>query len=184
LDFVYQKKLLGIGNALYTARDLIDENLFFMLIPDQFIYRRLPFLQIFKVYKSYFKYSERLVLGSLVKLSVKEADYFSGVKAYTLKEIKKKRIFQLRNFSPKNVCINGKFVRGFGRTLFSSEIFKYLTTDFLNPNTGEVDLYLTFKNTFGNFHHYGVLLSGKTMDFGNWRNFIYFSQKTKGDLIP
>jgi hypothetical protein len=36
-------------------------------------------------------------------------------------------------------------IRGFGRTIFPSAIFEFLTKEFINPRTKEIDLLKTFE---------------------------------------
>ena len=65
-------------------------------------------------------------------------------------------------------------VRGFGRTIYPSEIFDYFGEDFINPQTGEVDLLKTFERITGDIPHYGVLLEGEPFDVGTFQSYYHY----------
>jgi hypothetical protein len=52
-------------------------------------------------------------------------------------------------------------VRGFGRTIYPPEVFRFLGMEFADPRTGEVDLLKTFRSLLKEVPSYGVFFEPK-----------------------
>ena len=182
--FVYQAKRRGIGDALLQARHLIQRDFFLMLIPDQFLYQALPGRELVRVFRSQLKNAKRVVVSTLIGIRPGEKRYFSGMKPFKLEESISRNVYKIEDFSVNDITMDRNIIRGFGRTLFPTEIFRYFNKDYINPVSGEVDLYLTFQETFKKLHHYGVIVKGGPMDFGDWEKYLYFSKRVNKELIP
>ena len=184
IDFVYQPKRLGIGDALLQAKPLVRINSFFMLIPDQFLYRSLPGRKLIQELNSKLREMKNdVVLSSLIAVHPEERRYFSTSRSFKIEKTTLRNIYKIKDFSRRDVIVKGKMILGLGRTLFPTKIFKYFSKENINPLSGEVDLLLSFQKTFKEFHHYGVLLKGCPLDFGSCENYLYFSKIVKKGLL-
>jgi UTP-glucose-1-phosphate uridylyltransferase len=65
-------------------------------------------------------------------------------------------------------------LRGFGRTIFPSEVFQFLDERFADTRTGEIDLLKTFRALLAVVPNYAVLLQGKAFDVGTVEGYRYF----------
>lgn len=68
-------------------------------------------------------------------------------------------------------------VRGFGRTIYPPEVFRFLGMEFADPRTGEVDLLKTFRSLLKEVPSYGVFLEGEAFDLGTIEGYQYFEPK-------
>jgi UTP-glucose-1-phosphate uridylyltransferase len=66
-------------------------------------------------------------------------------------------------------------MRGFGRTIYPPEVFRFLDEEFADTETGEVDLLRTFRALLALVPSYAVLLQGEAFDLGTVEGYRYFS---------
>lgn len=152
LTFVKQRKPNGLGDSLLCASPVVGDAPFAMLIPDQlFLGPRPPITQLAEHWRP-----GPTVLSSLLEYPLPGARSFDCAAVAG-------RLHAITGFA--TAPGPGRY-RGFGRTIFPPQIFPYLTSDYADPATGEVDLLRTFQATFGVLRHYGVLLEGEAFDLG------------------
>jgi UTP-glucose-1-phosphate uridylyltransferase len=72
-------------------------------------------------------------------------------------------------------------VRGFGRTVYPAKIFDYLSEDFINAESGEVDLLKTFESCTRELESRGVLLEGTAFDLGTFRSYYNYLPRLAGE---
>ncbi len=177
LQFVYQEKLLGLGDAMLTARDFAGESPFLMLIPDQLLISETPAT---KQLREAYDFSEPTVLSSMVKIPASETGYFPGARGFEYKKNRHGELLEIDSILSEDEAddISGESefrTRGFGRTIFPPQIFEYLTEEYINPATGEVDLLKTFQAFRGRLAHYGLLIEGRPCDFGTLKGYKYYN---------
>ena len=68
-------------------------------------------------------------------------------------------------------------MRGFGRTIFPPEIFDYFGPEFVNPESGEVDLLKTFEKCNQELKLFGVWLEGEPFDLGTFQSYYRYLPK-------
>lgn len=173
LQFVFQEKPLGLGDALYQAREFIGDSPFVMILPDQlFFAERLATLQLLTAAVD----RPDSVWSSLADIPESEIRYFPGARSFKLSRMSDPvwRVLDIDNgdsATPPSTRI------GFGRTYFPSGTVKYFSDSYLNPQSGEVDLLFSFKALIRNYSNYALQLDGQAMDFGTWPSYLYFNSK-------
>lgn len=160
LSFIYQRQPLGLGDALMTAREFVGNNAFVMAIPDQILYSRKPAtLQLLE----HSKFDQSAVWTSLIKPPSQEAPYFGADRGLRLGKLHG-RVWRITEITPHTSQI-----RGFGRTILQSGIFRFLEqcpdyVDGLGEYIKEVA-------------YYGVLLEGIPFDFGTLEGYYRWLPK-------
>jgi UTP--glucose-1-phosphate uridylyltransferase len=179
LHFVYQERPLGLGDALYTVRDHIGETPFLMIIPDQLIFSGIPASrQLMEKYG----FHRPTVLSSMVWIPAPEAQYFQGSRGFHHRDEPASGLCEMGPIMSESELLeaygDSEFqLRGFGRTIFPPQIFDFLTEKFINPDTGEVDLFKTFEALQGRMEHKGLILHGYPCDFGTLEGYDYYNRK-------
>lgn len=167
LEFVYQRAPLGLGDALWTAREFIDGTPFVMALPDQILLSKRPATrQLLEASKGGYG-----IWNSMVKISEDEMDFLKGSRPFRYTR-KKGNVYLVRDFS---IDENSR-MRGFGRTVFLPESLDYMTEEFMNPETGEVDLLRTFQALKNHFPLYGTVLRGRPCDIGTWEGYYFYQR--------
>jgi UTP--glucose-1-phosphate uridylyltransferase len=177
LTFVFQKCQLGLGDALLQARDFVGTDSFVMMIPDQLFFAATPAAsQLLKHWRP-----NRAIWSSLLRLPKEERSYFIGARGveYEEREGGEVAISRLQTEEEtRRAYVDLKYeVRGFGRTIFPPEIFAYLGKDFVNPQTGEVDLIKTFEKCTGELSIFGTWLDGEPFDLGTLQSYYHYSPR-------
>jgi len=187
LNFVYQNRWDGLGGALRAARRFVGNDPFLMIIPDQMLSSQgTPASQQLL---SLYEVDQSAVLSSVVKIPDKEVKYFHGARGFVLdaEELRHNRVFPVSRIV-SGAKIHQSFaharfeVRGFGRTIFPPTIFPYLTPRFMNPKTGEIDLWRTFKEFPKKIPHFGCLLKGRACDLGSLAGYYRYLPLFSRDL--
>lgn len=163
--FAYQRKPLGIGDALRRAKDFIGKNLFVMALPDQMVLFKEPATKQLLDQKK----DTGGIWNSMVKVPKKEARFFTGARSFKYRRADG-NIYALKGFSHDK----RSSLRGFGRTVFLPEVLDYMTEKYLNDQTGEVDFLKTYKAIQGRFPLYGTILKGVPCDLGTWEGYYYY----------
>jgi UTP--glucose-1-phosphate uridylyltransferase len=174
LKFIFQEKPLGLGNAIFEARDFIKDSPFVMLIPDQYVRSNVPAGgQLLKAAKEDFQG----VWSSVVSVSKGEQEFFPGARRLELVN-KAGNIWEVKGLSEDKGDSNQEtLLLAFGRTFFPKGILEFFSDRYINSVTGEVDLLLTFEALIKERTNYAVQLDGRAMDFGTWAGYEYFSPK-------
>jgi UTP--glucose-1-phosphate uridylyltransferase len=166
-EFVYQKAPLGLGDALRTAKDFIRGTSFVMAIPDQILLsKRSATRQMLDVCKSGFG-----IWNSMVQIPKKEMDFFKGSRPFKYKKGDGK-YYLIQDISTDQTSK----IRGFGRTVFLPDALEYMTEEFINHETGEVDFLKTYQALKNQFPLYGFLLEGRPCDIGTWEGYYYYQK--------
>ena len=170
IHYAFQEKPLGLGDALLAASGFVGDEPFVMMIPDQLFFG--PQTAIRQLLAN--APSSYTIFGSLVEIERPEARHFAGARSYHMRAAGE-RLFHLDSIkNPGSERKEAGEIAGFGRTLFSPEVFKYLGPEYTNPATGEVDLLLTREEIASKEECFGVLLDGRPMDLGTWDAYLYF----------
>ena len=73
-------------------------------------------------------------------------------------------------------------IRGFGRTIYLPEALEYMTEEYKDTKSGEVDLFKSFQAMKDRFPLYGVILKGKPCDIGTWEGYNYYHSLIRKQL--
>ena len=164
-NFAYQKEPLGLGDAIRKAKDFIEGNPFVMAIPDQFLLSEKPATrQLMDACNSYGG-----IWNSIVKIPKKEICFFKGSRPFKYRR-KSRNLYSIEDISTDEISL----IRGFGRTVFLPEALEYMTREYRNDETGEVDLLKTFQELKNKFPLYGIVLKGKPCDVGTWEGYYFY----------
>jgi UTP--glucose-1-phosphate uridylyltransferase len=176
LSFVYQERPQGLGDAIFQARDFVGDDPFVMMIPDQLMLSQIPAaLQLTRGFSE-----ASSIRSSLLRLPKGEVSYFAGARGVEVEREERGSgelvISRLQTEEETRAAYGEKAyeLRGFGRTLYPPEIFDYLGRDFINPRTGEVDLWKTFQAAAGKIEHRGVILEGEPLDLGTFQGYYRY----------
>ena len=177
VTFTYQPDQLGLGDALLQARDFVGSDSFVMMIPDQLMLGSKPVTaQLLEAWQS-----GPIIWSSLLRLPKEERIFFPGARGVKYEEYKPGvvRVERLLSESETQRMNAGRTyeVRGFGRTIFPPQIFDYLGADFINPESGEVDLLKTFQACTGHLSNFGVWLAGEPFDFGTFAGYQHYGPR-------
>jgi UTP--glucose-1-phosphate uridylyltransferase len=163
--FAYQWKPLGIGDALRKAKDFVGGTPFVMALPDQILLSKKPATrQLLEQSKG-----ARGIWNSMVKIPKKESRFFEGARSFKYQKAER-NIYVLKGISQDKSSL----IRGFGRTAFLSEALDYMTEEYLNDQTGEVDFLKTYEAIQGRFPLYGTILKGVPCDLGTWEGYSHY----------
>lgn len=171
--FVYQDRPLGLGNALWQARDFVGGDSFVMMVPDQLMAAKIPAaMQLVSRWKP-----GSLIVSGLLRLAKSDVPFFAGARGVDFVERRGQILIQRLHTDEetREEYRDQPFeLRGFGRTVYPPKIFDYLGPEFTNPQTGEVDLWKTFQACSGVIEHRGVVLEGRPMDFGTVAGYNHY----------
>lgn len=163
--FAFQEEPRGLGDALRCAAAAVGGRALLMVIPDQLLLADAP------AAAQLLAAGERggEVWHSLVSIPAGEEGFFPGA-----------RPLACRRDSEGRLAVTGigtegtAATRGFGRTLFPPEAVTYMTGDYVNPDTGEVDLLLTARALLRDVPSYALVLEGVPCDFGTWEGYLRY----------
>lgn len=177
LTFIFQKCQLGLGDALRQAQSFAGADSFVMMIPDQLMFGAKPAAaQLLKRWRP-----GPFIWSSLLRLPKEELPFFAGARGveYIETDEDEVAISRLRTEEETLSAHAGLSyeVRGFGRTIFPPEIFDYLGPEFVNPETGEVDLLRTFEKCTGELKIFGTWLEGQPFDLGSFQSYYRYLPK-------
>jgi UTP--glucose-1-phosphate uridylyltransferase len=165
LYFAYQESPLGLGDALRCAKDFVNKRPFVMAIPDQILLSDTPATgQLLNASKG-----ETAIWNSMARIYPDELSFFKGSRPLDSKNITEE-LYIIEDISPDE----NSLTRGFGRTIFMPEAFEFMTKEYINEKTGEVDFLKTFKALKNSFKLYGFLLKGRACDIGSWEGYYYY----------
>jgi UTP--glucose-1-phosphate uridylyltransferase len=188
LSFVYQERPLGLGDALLQARDFVADDGFVLMMPDQLMRSSVPAtLQLIRRWKPSSS-SQPFVLSSLLRLSKDDIPFFAGARGVEIESEMGRDEFIINRLRTEEETSAAYLdcayeLRGFGRAIYPPEIFDYLGRDFINPRTGEVDLWKTFEKSAGLIAHHGLVIEGEAMDMGTFEGYYHYLPRfweTKG----
>ena len=163
--FAYQRKPLGIGDALRRAKGSIGGTPFVMALPDQIVLsKEPPTKQLLDKRRD-----TGGIWNSMVRIPRNEARFFTGARSFKYRRADG-NVYALKGFSYDK----SSSLRGFGRTVFLPEVLDYMTEEFLNEQTGEVDFLKTYKAIQKRFPLYGMILKGIPCDLGTWEGYCYY----------
>jgi len=165
INFVYQKRPLGIGDALRKAKDFLGSAPFVMALPDQVLLSKTPATQQLL--------GENMgatgIWNSMVRVPEKEFRFFEGARSFRYQRVDGNR-YVLKGFSD----VKRSSLRGFGRTIFIPEALDYMTEEYLNKQSGEVDFLKTYEAIQERFPLYGTILKGIPCDLGTSERYSYY----------
>jgi UTP--glucose-1-phosphate uridylyltransferase len=179
IQIIFQKEPLGLGNAIYEAGGFIDGLPFVMIIPDQYVFSKVPGTrQLLDAANKDF----RAVWSSLVVVSREEVGLFPGARRFELSN-QSGNTWEVAGIREESGDTGMETLLGFGRTFFPAQVLDFFSDGFVNPATGEVDLLYSFKALIKAHRNYAVLLEGKAMDFGTWAGYEHFSSSLNVSLF-
>jgi len=167
----WQPRPLGLGHALWCARDFAAGRPFLLIVPDQFLIGGAnASVQLLARYR----FHAPTILSCLVRIGAGEGRYFPGTRGFRIASRHRPALIRGeavqvqglvaapagRRQSPRPRLV------GFGRTIYPAEIFPYLTARYRSADTGEVDLWETFRALPETIQHRAVILSGAPVDLG------------------
>jgi len=165
LHFAYQEAPLGLGDAIRKGKDFIRGIPFVMAIPDQILLSERPATQqLLDACQN-----GEGIWNSMVKIPRKEMDFFKGSRAFKYRR-EKRGFYVIEDILADETSL----LRGFARTIFLPEAFEYMTEEFINEKTGEIDLLKTFQALKNKFPLYGMVLEGRPCDIGTWEGYYFY----------
>jgi UTP--glucose-1-phosphate uridylyltransferase len=170
LSYIRQREPLGLGDALYEAGEFFQDSPFVMIIPDQFLAAAVPATRQLLTAAAA---DPQAVWSSLVAVPGAEVRLFPGARPFLLKN-QAGRTWEVAGLGEPPPHPQGTSLLGFGRTWFPAGVREFFSRDFLNPQTGEVDLLLSFRALIQERRNMAVLLEGRAMDFGTRAGYEYF----------
>ena len=181
LTFVYQRKQQGLGDALLQAKDFIGRDSFVMMIPDQLSHAATP------ATRQLLRHLTRdAVCSSLVRLPKEEVKFFPGARGFEFEREGASETLRMgRLLSEEEIREAYRDVdyeiRGFGRTIYPSEIFDCVGREPVNPQTGELDFAKAFESLTAKLPHRGVLLAGEFYDVGTFESYYHYQPQIWSD---
>lgn len=173
--FAFQEKPSGLGGALLAARDFVGDNPFIMLIPDQLVHARVPASK--QLMTNYIPESPSM-WSSLIQLPKEEASYFVGSSGFEFERLSDRQVKIKRILFEKETLLlfqKAQFeIRGIGRTILPPSIFDYITSEPVDPTTGEIDYRKAVAAYTESNPHYGVLLEGTPFDLGTLKGYYHY----------
>ena len=174
INYIYQQIPKGLGDAILKVENMIDTEMFGVILPDDIIISDKPaILQLYDVADKY----DTSVLGIEV---VKEDDLekYGIIKGdeidedlYLIKDIEEK--------PQKNAAFSNLGV--IGRYILSSEIFSYLKKTRTSIKTGELELTDAIKSLIKREDVYAVKINGTRYDCGNVEGYLKAVRELEGD---
>jgi UTP--glucose-1-phosphate uridylyltransferase len=172
-SFVYQQEPLGIGDAVLRAREFVGNDSFLLMMPDQLMLSKIPAaLQLIKSWRRGLD-----ILSGLVRIAKADLSFFAGARGVEFAEQEGEFVIHRLQTESETHAIYRDCayeVRGFGRTIYSTEIFNYLGKEFVNPQTGEIDLWQTFQACAEKLQHRGIFLEGEPSDLGTLAGYYHY----------
>ncbi len=166
VNFVYvrQKTPKGLGHAIYTAKDLIGDEPFAVLLGDDIIDSRIPAMkQMINVYE---KYGDMVV--GVTKVAKKETNRYGIIDPIVINnkvsEIKKMIEKPKPAKAPSCLAVTGRYV-------LTPEIFKYLSKGKKGAG-GEIQLTDAIAEHIKNKAGYACTYDGKYYDCGSKLEFV------------
>jgi UTP--glucose-1-phosphate uridylyltransferase len=187
LTFVYQPRPLGLGDALLQARDFVGGDPFVLMVPDQLMRSSVPATRQLTG-----GWLPRVpsIRSSFLRLAKEDVPFFAGARGVELERDVNSREFlisRLQTEEETRAAYSDRTyeLRGFGRTIYPPEIFDYLGQDFVNPRTGEVDLWKTFEAcAAAGIPHAGLVLEGQPFDMGTFDGYYHYLPRLTEPLAP
>ena len=110
ISYIKQKEQLGLGHAILTAKDVIGEEPFAVLLPDDIIDSKVPALkqmiEVYEQYKTNIIAVERISSKDTIKYGIIEPEKVSGHIHHVLNLIEKPEPAQ----APSNLGIVGRYI--------------------------------------------------------------------------
>lgn len=179
---VRQKQQLGLGHAVWCAREVIKNEPFAVMVGDDLMFNRDPGInQLLEVYKN-----ERMPVVGVMEVPQDKVSRYGIIDAeefapglYRIRDIKEK---PAQNLAPSRLAVVGRYV-------LTPEIFAHLEK--VEPDqTGEIQLTDALHSLARQNRILAVKLRGQRFDVGDWVDYltanIYFAlqdEKLRYDLI-
>ena len=133
MNFVHQKRPLGLGNAIYEARSFIGDSPFVMVIPDQFLISECPATQqLMRAMEE----DPKAVWRSVARVYKEDLRLYPGARMFNLTK-REGRVWRVAGFDKGEGPAEIMTLLGFGRTLFPPAALQFFGDEYLNPATGE-----------------------------------------------
>lgn len=170
IHYVYQEKPLGLGQAVYCARRLINNEFFAVLLPDELILAKIPCLQqLINVYEQI--QTNIIAIHPVAQHEVSQYGIIEGEKIPSTSTLKLKGMMEKPSpeRAPSSLAIAGRY-------LLSSRVFSYLEKQM--PGTGgEIQLTDSLHSLLKDEDFYGLEFEGQRFDCGSKKG--YFSASLK-----
>ena len=174
IRYVYQPAPpRGVGHAPYVAAGTIGNAAFTMLIPDQFVFPLTPSLKCLLTYASS---RPSAVWCGHIRPTDENCRHFAGCREYTVRA-EQNGFWRVTGLHITQPGLKEHSVTGFGRTYFPAGSRRFLTSQYINPKTREVDLLPSFIQILKELDCFTVELPGQAADFGTWESWLHFSRK-------
>lgn len=164
IHFVWQKEMIGLGDAIYCARHHINDEPFAVLLGDTVIDASVPatsqLLSVFERYNAPAVLLEEVERSRVSRYGVIDGKEV-GAGIYKVRDFVEKPSVEA---APSNLVIAGRYV-------FTADIFDYLERTRPGKD-GEVQITDAMCLMVKDKPMYGVKLDGKRCDVGNKEGFI------------
>ncbi len=165
IHFVRQEEPLGLGHAILCARQLVQEDFFTVLLPDDYIHCSKPCIaQLIEVYEKY--------NGNVVAIQTVQKTEVSNYGIIAGESIKDSSLISIESFIEKPTPAQAPSCLAItGRYLLSSRIFDHLEGQ--KPGKGnEIQLTDSFTPLLKEVPFYGALLEGQRFDCGSKKGYL------------
>jgi UTP--glucose-1-phosphate uridylyltransferase len=172
--FTYQAKPRGIGDAILCAKDFVGDDCFALLIPDQLFIG--PAGAISQLASK--KLPPDAAISSVIYIPASDLEYFPRARRFVCDSYAAQSdVMVITGIEPAECASPASAMRGFGRTIYPPEVFRFLDVEFADKGTGEVDLLKTFRALLAVVPNYAVLLQGEAFDLGTVKGYQYFRDR-------
>jgi UTP--glucose-1-phosphate uridylyltransferase len=171
IGFAHQANPRGVGDAILCAKDFVGDDRFALLIPDQLFIG--PAGAISQLASK--KLPLNAAISSLICIPASELEYFPGARTFVCESYAAQGdVMAITGIESAECASPASAVRGFGRTIYPPEVFRFLDAEFADKGTGEVDFLKTFRALLPVVPNYAVLLQGEAFDLGTVKGYLYF----------
>lgn len=165
INFVYQKKQLGLGHAILMARSKIQDEPFAVMLGDELIYNHPPVLK--QCLDAFYKTGKCILgVGDVKKSDVEKYGIVKPTTTITKKTFSIKDVIEKpkMNDAPSTKAILGRYI-------FKPQIFDYLEKT--KPSVGnEIQLTDAIKAMLKDYPYAAYSFDGKRYDFGTKFGFL------------
>jgi UTP--glucose-1-phosphate uridylyltransferase len=172
--FAYEAEPRGVGDAILCAKEFVGDERFALLIPDQLFIG--PAGAISQLASK--KLPPNAAVSSLIFIPASELEYFPGARKFVCESYASRSdVMVITGIEPAEYASSAPAMRGFGRSIYPPEVFRFLDEEFADTGTGEVDLLRTFRALLAVVPNYAVLLQGEAFDLGSIEGYQYFRRR-------
>ncbi len=167
ISFVEQKKTLGLGDAIWAAREFVGQEPFALLLPDNVF--RAEMSPIGQLMQLFFEYSTCCV--GVMAVPESQAIFFTSARKLVYEEMRR-GVYRIREIlDDDEEPVRAGEIRSIGRYILTSRFFDYCPGA-REQSTGELRETDVLKEYLRDGNQlYGFLIEGTRFDTGTWEGY-------------